>query len=43
MLLKRREYDVFVWTRINALKILSTKSMAKKIKELYVQSISLCF
>ena len=40
-MLKRREYGVFLWTRIIALKILSTKSTVKKRKELHVQSTSL--
>ena len=40
-MLKRREYGVFLWTRIIALKILSTKSTVKKRKELHVRSTSL--
>ena len=44
ILLTRRDYGAFVWTRIIALKILSTKSMVKKRKELHVQSTSFsCF
>ena len=41
MLLKRREYGVFLWATIIALKLLSTKSTVKKRKELHVQSTSL--
>ena len=44
ILLKSREYGAFLWTRIIALKILSTKSTVKKRKKSHVQSISLlCF